>query len=361
MVIGAVLSAAGLLSACGDDEDAACIPGTEACVCPSTKICNAGLVCAADKCVRAGGGMDGGGVDADGGGGTGGDGAVETGPIPTDPNVICAGTQKYCERFNECAPYYIGLEFGTVAKCTERLTLSCLDAVMAPGTGLDGSTMAACTAALATASCDDLVNRNITACNFKGTRATGAACGADEQCATGRCAKTTGACGTCADPAADGAVCAFDEDCAPGRLCNEDDRCVVPAAAQAVCSSARPCRHGFDCIAGTCQPAAMAVGGACAGGTGCSLPHGLYCAGTNMCASIPLGAPGAACRDSAAAPAYCAAGSCVLAQTGDMGTCFAFAADGAACGAANDNELDCQAPALCVSGVCTRVNSATCN
>ena len=44
-----------------------------------------------------------------------------------------------------------------------------------------------------------------------------------------------------------------------------------------------------------------------------------------------------------------------------MGTCFAFAADGAACGAANDNELDCQAPALCVSGICTRVNSATCN
>jgi hypothetical protein len=44
-----------------------------------------------------------------------------------------------------------------------------------------------------------------------------------------------------------------------------------------------------------------------------------------------------------------------------MGTCFAFAADGQPCGAANDNELDCQAPALCVSGICTRVNSATCN
>jgi hypothetical protein len=306
------------------------------------------------------GGTGGGGVDADASGGTGGDAGDETGPIPTDPAQICLGMQKYCERFNACAPYYIGLEFGTVAKCTERLTIQCLDAVAAPGSGLDGTAMVACTAALETASCNDLFNRTIPACNFKGTRANGMACGTDEQCSSGRCAKSMGACGTCADFAADGAACGFDEDCAPGRLCNEDDRCVVPAMPQATCSTARPCQYGFACVAAACQPSVTTAGGAC-GSAGCSLPHGLYCGSGNTCAAIPLNAPAAVCRDSTTMPAHCAGGTCILGQTGDTGTCFAFAADGQACGDASDNELDCQAPSLCVADKCAPPNSASCN
>lgn len=371
LLVAAVVGAGGVFAGC-DDEELGCTAGTEACAC-NAGACNPGLTCAANKCVSAGGGMDGGGtggtggggtggggVDADASGGTGGDAGGETGPIPTDPAQICAGMQTYCERFGACAPYYIGLEFGTVARCTERLTLQCLDAVMAPGSGLDGTAMVACTAALATASCDDLFNRNIPACNFKGTRANGMACGADEQCTSGRCAKTTGACGMCADHVADNGVCGFDEDCAPGRLCNEGDRCVVPAAPQATCSAARPCQYGFACVAAACQPAVTAAGGSCAS-AGCSLPHGLYCGAGTTCASIPLNAPAAACTDSTTMPAHCAAGTCILPQVGDMGTCFAFAADGEACGDASDNELDCQAPALCIAGRCTRVSSTTCN
>ena len=167
MVIGAVLSAAGLLSACGDDEDTACSPGTEACVCPSTMVCNAGLVCPRREQVR---------------GAPAGARAVTApsrrAPSPTDPDVICAGMQKYCERFNECAPYYIGLEFGTVAKCTERLTLSCLDAVMAPGTGLDWQHHGRLHGRAGHRQLRRICSTGTSAaCNFKGTRATGAACG----------------------------------------------------------------------------------------------------------------------------------------------------------------------------------------
>ena len=346
VALGCVLVGVSVVSGCGDDDD---------------DIGTTGGTGGGGTGGGGTGGTGGGDVDATEAGGTGGgEAGAEMGPVSTDPNVICADMQRYCERFNECAPYYIGLEFGTVAKCTERLKLSCVDAVMAAGSGRDGATMAACTAALATASCDDLFNRNIAACNFKGTRANGAACGANEQCSSGRCATTATGCGMCADFAADGAVCAADDDCAPGRLCNESDRCVVPADAQAVCSTARPCRYGFSCVAGTCQPAAMTEAGVCAGG-GCSLPHGLYCATTNTCARIPLAPPGMACRDSASAPTYCAGGSCILPQTGDVGTCFAFAADGQPCGDSSDNELDCQAPALCLAGTCKLPSSSTCN
>jgi hypothetical protein len=363
VAVAVVLAAIGL-AGCGGDDDVDCARGTEACTCTSVGTCNAGLTCAAGKCVAASGGTDGGGAGGTDGGGGGGEGVDadagggDMGPVSTDPAVICAGIQQYCERFNTCAPYYISLEFGTVARCTERLTLSCLDAVMAPGSGLDGSTMAACTAALAGASCDDLFNRNIAACNFKGTRENGTACGTDEQCASGRCVRTATGCGTCGATVADGAVCAFDEDCAPGRLCNEDDRCVVPADPQAICSSARPCRLGYACAAGACQPAVTMAGAAC--GNGCSQAHGLFCSGTT-CAAIPLNAAGAACQDSDTAPAFCAAGTCILPQVGDMGTCRALAADGEACGDASEYELDCQAPALCVSGKCTRVSASTCN
>ena len=269
LLVAAVVGAGGVFAGC-DDEELGCTAGTEACAC-NAGACNPGLTCAANKCVSAGGGMDGGGT-----GGTGGGGratpptpagaraatpAARPAPSRPIPTQICADMQTYCERFNACAPYYIGLEFGTVAKCTERLTLQCLDAVMAPGSGLDGTTMVACTAALATASCDDLFNRNVPACNFKGTRANGMACGADEQCTSGRCAKTTGACGMCADHVADDARLRSRRGLRAGPAVQRGRSLRGARRAPGHLQRGPALPYGFSCVAAACQPAVTTAGG----------------------------------------------------------------------------------------------------
>jgi hypothetical protein len=343
------------LAGCGDDDSTSCTPGTPACTCTAGGTCNAGLTCAAGKCVNAGG-SDAGAVD-----GPPADGpAPDGGPSETDPNVICASMLAYCQRFNECAPYFVGLEFGTVARCAERLKLSCVDAVLAPDSGLTGAAMAACAAALPAASCADLVYNNIAACNFAGTRPVGAACGTNEQCASGRCAKHDSTCGVCAERVADGAACLADLDCLAGRVCNGNDQCVLPAAAGAPCSASAPCGHATDCVAGTCQASATMAGPACTAQGGCSLAHALYCTPSSVCAAIPLNPPDGACDASTTSPALCAAGTCVLPPVGDKGVCEGFAADGAPCGEQAEDRL-CQTPALCIGGRCSVPSSAACN
>ena len=333
----------------GSSDEPGCV-GAESCACTAGGACDPGLSCAAGTCMKS--------IDVNRTDG----GATDAPTVSVDPAVVCSEIQKYCEKLNQCGPLLISIVYGSVATCTERLKLECVDGVKAPDSGLNSATVAACTAALATASCEDVIYRNVAACNWKGTRANGGSCGADEQCVSGHCAQNDSACGVCAEPMRDGASCLEDEDCAPGRVCSEDDHCVIPGAAGTGCSATQPCRYGNYCRNGSCVATSNNPGDSCADPGSCNILNGAYCrTETQTCARIAFNAPGDHCELSTRAIIFCAGGVCITPTGSDSGTCAAHAKDGEPCGAQSDNNRNCQDPARCIAGRCKLPNSAACN
>jgi hypothetical protein len=107
-----VVAVSALVVVCCGSEDYAAEPGTETGPCFKNGTCNAGLVCASDRCVRLdsadGGGIDGGGNTGDTGGTTTGDGAsgscepperappIKCGALPCSGGDACCIEQAQC-------------------------------------------------------------------------------------------------------------------------------------------------------------------------------------------------------------------------------------------------------------------------
>jgi hypothetical protein len=367
---------------CGGGGGASCVAGKETCACTPSQLCDPGLTCASNRCVNLGGAGTGGGGTGGGGAGTGGGGAgtagggtgggAGTGGGGTgtaggaggsgDPSAACTSFTGYCQKLNDCAPFLIKILYGTMAECNARFNLSCQDAVKAPATGLNAATIGACQAALTGASCEDVIYRKVAACQIKGGRASGMACGVNGQCQTGYCAQSTNACGVCSPFQNAGDACSVDDDCQPGLLCSSDGHCVVPGAASAVCSDTQPCKAGFYCNAGSCASTSETPGGACNANVGlsCDILKGLTCdSGTAKCANLAFAQNGDTCGQvTASTLTFCTGGTCVFAvDTDPTGVCGALAADGATC---DDATTFCETPAVCISGRCKLLNSAAC-
>ena len=163
--------------------------------------------------------------------------------------------------------------------------------------------------ALNTASCADIIYRNVSPCQFKGSRTNGMACGASEQCMSGHCAQSDTGCGVCAGNVADGAMCTEDEDCAAGRICNDENRCVLPAAAGTACNDNQPCAYGAD-RANMLLPGRSGDGRPCTDGAGCSILHSATAAARTFAQPSPSARRG---RRAGSAPPpiqLCSAGLC---------------------------------------------------
>jgi hypothetical protein len=351
--LGAVLALTVVaVPGCGGGGAATCDVGKEGCPCTGGGACNTGLTCASNKCVNpsaADGGVDSGGGDSSGG--------------STDPNVACADVSKMCAKLNACAPLLVSIVYGTVEACTTRFKLSCIDAFKAADSGLTAASIAACSAALPGASCEDVLYRKLSACNAKGKRTNGTACGTDEQCATGYCTHDAAACGVCADFVGAGSSCTQDDDCEPGLVCSNDSHCVVPGAAGTTCSDNQPCKYGFYCRGGSCVATKATAGASCQDIGSCELLKGIYCNTTvQTCQKIGAAMPGEPCGSVNSSFVLCAAGDCVFANTGiDLtGVCAMQAGDGQSCGAQASNGAGCQAPARCLSNRCALPNSNAC-
>jgi len=271
--------------------------------------------------------------------------------------------------------------FGSMAECLTRQALMCTSAFKAPGSGHSLATEQECADAFPGFSCADFfANDTPAACRPAGSRINGAACAFDAQCKSGFCTGEKRAqCGTCAPEPAIGDSCAA-SDCGRGQFCDATSKtCKAPGAVGDPCDANDDCGYGLACDgtgaaagAGTCQAAASAIGAPC-GGTlpVCDGVQGLFCAGAvgaKKCVAATFVGAGAPCGVlSQDAYAGCTGGACYtakgLAGAGEMGTCAANAADGAACDAVTGPE--CEFPARCVlgngtAGVC-RVPAGVCN
>lgn len=305
--------------------------------------------------------------------------------------------------------------YGDMATCLTRQALNCTNALAAPQNGNNPTEVEMCVTAFTTYSCQDYFdNQPPTACAPPGSRAAGANCEFNGQCASGYCNGTkTSICGTCGAAPGVGGDC-NNSTCSSGDRClSATKTCAAVVSSNGTCDSNHPCNRGLSCVGentktmttGVCETAGTRVGVACGGTTlpGCDPTRGLYCGGTTgakTCMQVvypgyngtvadggatatdgggsdggatttPLGTVCGQLADGSRVG--CVAGGCYtttgLAGGADMGTCIPFAADNAPCN--TEFGPDCMFPARCsgsvsgsdggwITGMCTVPTAELC-
>jgi hypothetical protein len=332
------------------------------------------------------GGVTAAGSNDGGAGGTGAGGAPSSDAAPvadapagdtpaTESRIVeaCAAVAKaFCDERVACSGKInatgVGIIhlFGTMTECLARQALQCTAAFHAPGSGHSLATAQECVTALANYSCTDFFTGTApTPCEPSGSHLNGAACAFNAQCKSGFCTGEKNAqCGLCAPEPMVGASCTS-SDCGRGQICDGTSMtCKTPGASGDPCDTNDDCGYSLVCLsaaaaggAGTCKPAASAVGAACGGMMPvCDGSQGLFCAGAagaKACIETTFVAAGQPCGPVAQDMfAGCTAGACYtakgLAGPGETGTCKANAADGDACDVATGPQ--CEFPARCVLG-----------
>lgn len=243
--------------------------------------------------------------------------------VPAIPFESYATARRHaeCERQVRC-----GL-FATIDACeayTYLIPDHSLEAAIADGRVVYSEAAALrCTNALAAITCDGGTAEardepEVCAGVFRGTRATGASCAFDAECASQRCMQavcdpSTCCPGMCVEQStgAIGSSCALDRDCNIGAYCALDHTCHALGKTGESCFRDSQCAAALGCVAttnpGVCGPLAP-TGAACPDGK-CAL-IGERCDATMKC--VADGLPGSSCsRDSDCSPTgYCSAGSC---------------------------------------------------
>jgi hypothetical protein len=277
-------------------------------------------------------------------------------------------------------------DYGNLATCIARMTLSCTQGLTDAGAEGTVATNEACVSQLTSLSCADFLAGNYGApCHTSGAGANGTPCHGSSDCATYYCANDRYAvCGTCADAPASGASCRESNCASANQTCVWSylltNVCEPMVGIGGSCSegSAPGCAPDLACMrapgatTGTCAAAVGTAGAACNSGNptnvGCDGTRGLSC-DDNACAAIQYVGDGMPCGTlPGGAFAECSAGTCYTAEgpftssVTPTGTCKAFAADGAACNAVSGP--GCMSPARCVTrdgaseGTCTLLTPA---
>jgi hypothetical protein len=268
--------------------------------------------------------------------------------------------------------------FDTVCKNQEAL----------PGSGVDDAAVAACAAAIQAAGCNANLDL-ISACEFTGSLAAGAACSDGVQCTSGSCSfsltgGTVPSCGTCDKEVAVGqkcgtsgvscgasAACSFvgttptcetitlgavgakcDEaahPCASGATCGVTGVCVAQGGMGAACEEPTSCLSSFACILGKCSPRS-AAGGPCNGDTDCASGLGCTALVGGTCGTVTWQGAGATCGGLK----RCLVGACTA-----TAVCPKVLADGQPCSEDNLTEV-CDGLASCTSGKCALPDSTVC-
>lgn len=283
------------------------------------------------------------------------DGGEEAG----DPAALSACQNyldAYCEKLRACHGY---------SPSCEAAKSSCPDLLFANGSTLTPSDVSQCTVALAGATCVDFFNNPPAACVKPGTRAAGAACAYDSQCASSTCVDASGHCGHCARVAADGEPCgSADVVCPAGKYCDQTSTCAPLPPIGSPCSVIDPpyvyCPQGLECVREpsqtsdqtTCQASAKA-------GQPCNVdPGDPYANCDNTTAScdyvdaatgagncVAYGNPGDPCGFLGSGTYVSCNGRtsyCALEDGGAFkGTCSSFAKIGDACGSQGFTNITC--------------------
>jgi hypothetical protein len=291
-----------------------------------------------------------------------------TTPTPITADQACANADTaLCNKLDSCASLLVQATYGDAAGCADRAKLGCVPSLAAPGTSQTPTTLDACAKTIAGVSCADLTAGNTPdACKVKpGKVDNGKACGTDAQCAGTACIidGTTG-CGVCGTRIASGGACgaAGQGPCDYGTKC-VGSVCKKLGGAGDKCTDGNDCGYELACKAGACaQPDPAAT--ACTPGKSevdtCDHVKGLFCQPkTKQCAAYKTATVGGVCGldvnsgdyTLCVGPSYCKPGANPL-----LGICRAMVADGAPCAT---GEL-CEAPALCLAGVCKIVDPSSC-
>ncbi len=272
-------------------------------------------------------------------------------------------SKAFCQKYSSCAAALVQSQYGDEASCEARFKLSILPSLAATGTGATAAQYESCAGDLASATCEDILDRNLpkTCQTVAGTLADGSACGVDAQCKNKLCRIPDGqTCGVCSSVAAAGGACTADGQCDVGLKCSGGS-CVAFGAAGASCDGTHPCKVTLYCNdSGTCATPGKA-GATCTkvGVVGCDLLAGLWCSTSKVCTQLDSAAAGKQCGLIDSNFAFCTGGSTCRTATGQpSGTCEAPAADGATCDAINGPS--CLAPATCANGLCKIDDPAAC-
>jgi hypothetical protein len=296
-----------------------------------------------------GGGSSGssGGGSVDGGAGVSGNAGnprSDAGPgaPETSPEVLqacSAFVATFCAKVQSCSPFALGVVYGDVTTCKQRLMLSCIPNSIAPGTSAVPAKTTGCEQSIAALACPKFLANDLgAACAIDpGTVAQGGACGDDAQCATTFCARAPdAACGICQPPTKVGDPC-VQGSCSTGTVCPAgQSKCITPVAGQvnATCSALEECDL--------------------ANAVGCNT-------GSKKCIALTMAPSQGACGADSIVPtsyAVCSAGGTCSAAI--FGKCSLAAADGAAC-STSDTGAHCMTPARCVAGKCIVVDPILCH
>jgi len=317
--------------------------------------------------------------------GSSGKGSGSSSDAGTSVASACADiAQAQCEKRDSCSlgSFSNNYAYGSETDCEARVVKPCVSSLSAQGTGQSPGNIENCVALYTNYSCTAYRDNDPSGACLPpaGSRQTGAACGANGQCASTYChIAQYETCGVCADLPQEGATCEYGGDCGRNMACAipsgaNTGKCAAPVASAGTClTGSSPCQAGFACVndnetngtTGTCQPQASTVGAACdrsrKTAANCDFEFGLTCiptaagSGVGTCQAMSLVAAGHTCGIMGSAPvtgeAVCnAGGQCVKVNTtDDTGTCVAAARDEAACNSDSTIGPPCLPPAKCVS------------
>ena len=291
----------------------------------------------------------------------------------TASEACSAMASALCAKLEACAPLAVTILFGDMPACMDVAKTACNGSLQAAQTAATPGRFMTCSRDLQAAQCASVLSHDPPpSCRPQGgTVGNGMACGDDWQCASGRCAIPSNAtCGVCASLAPAGGACPNDTDdeCAFGLVCADNLLCVAPGQAGASCDANHPCASPLVCAGatmtaqGTCAIGG-ALGDACTSDQGCSFLDGLWCnrAPTRACAKIAAVDPGMRCgfvdmMDFVLCKGGGAGGGCVVTPGTAMGTCPRLGMPGDTCSAT----ARCKVGAVCVNGLCTVREPASC-
>lgn len=242
-----------------------------------------------------------------------------------------------CKRLDACDPVgaWLGRNYGSYSftsedRCHERFTLACEALRDSPGFALDDAKVDACTKRLDVSPCGEVAlypSQALSMCSLgPGTLGVGASCRFSAQCASGRCQKGEGPCGTCVATVAPGAPCGV---CPEEQLC--DGTCKALPHVGEACKG--PCEQPLACVKGTCVSEGVK--------SECAAPS---CSDrTDVVATGGCGPTGGVSGPSV----HCVSGSACVGQNDyGAGTCAKLAKDGEPCGVGGAGPA-CEFPAVC--------------
>jgi hypothetical protein len=264
-----------------------------------------------------------------------------------------------CKHSERCALYGIRSNFGDVAACTTAYASQCRSEAVAPGTGMTFVSLNRCANYALGAACTDFDAPEDCAPQA-GSRADGATCMYDSQCAGRHCTRSIPGipCGICSREPGFGEPCT--QNCDHGLECIDGTCGRAPLLGMA-CSAQLECAGSLRCVApGVCAPS-LGLGEPCESFSlyQCDLSQGLECnKNTHTCAPYnQLAGPGEPCGAATASfpRTGCLAGGSCPTTSNDAGvrTCVARIKEGDPCGSSAPAGASCAYPTTCKSGVCT--------